>query len=79
MNLVITKLKVVAVGDSLGIILPEDILKRLKVEVGDTLWLTEVPNGVDISRWGPEDSKAIDAGRRMMSRHSEVLKKLADS
>jgi putative addiction module antidote len=73
-----TKLEIVDVGGSLGIVLPEDVLKHLKVEVGDTLWLSGVADGVGISRLNSEDSEAIDAGRRTMSRHSEVLKKLAD-
>ena len=39
------ELKIVSVGDSLGIILPEEILQRLGVESGDTLSISEVPGG----------------------------------
>ena len=34
------ELEVVSVGDSLGISLPEDVLQRLGVEIGDTLSIT---------------------------------------
>jgi antitoxin component of MazEF toxin-antitoxin module len=36
------ELEVICVGDSLGIILPEDVLQHLGVEIGDTLSITEV-------------------------------------
>ena len=74
-----TKMEIVDVGDSLGIELPEDVLKQLKVKVGGTLWLTKIPDGIRVSCGNSEDSKAMKAGRRIMAKHGEVLKKLADS
>ena len=39
-------LKVIEIGDSEGIILPDEILARLQVKEGDTLCLSDLPNGI---------------------------------
>ena len=43
------KLKVTTVGSSSGIVLPKEILTRLKVVKGDSLFLTESPEGFRIT------------------------------
>ncbi len=63
----------------LGIELPESVLGHLNVGVGDVLWVTTGPDGIKLSRMKPEDIRTIKAGRRVMRKHREVLKKLADS
>ena len=40
-----TKLKIRAVGGSLGVILPKPVLQRLNVSEGDEIFLTEAPGG----------------------------------
>ena len=73
------ELEVICVGDSLGIILPEDVLQRLGVEIGDTLSITEVYGGIHLSRSALEDSEFMKAARRVMRENREVLKRLANS
>ena len=41
-----TAIKVIAIGNSSGIILPKETLARLNVQKGDTLYLTEGPQGI---------------------------------
>jgi putative addiction module antidote len=38
-----TTVKITTIGNSVGIVLPKEILARLHVEKGDTLYITESP------------------------------------
>jgi len=38
-------LKLTRIGNSMGVILPNEVLARLKLEKGDTLFMTEAANG----------------------------------
>lgn len=40
-----TQLKVRPIGNSLGVVLPKEILARLNLKSGDHLHLTEAPDG----------------------------------
>lgn len=70
--------KVIAVGDSLGVILPEEILARLKVEVGDTVYLSETPSGLQLSPCDEEFAAKIKAAESIMRRDRDAFKKLAE-
>ncbi len=48
------KLKITTVGSSAGVILPKEVLARLKVEKGDQLTLVETANGYELSPYDPE-------------------------
>ena len=43
------KLTLRKIGNSLGITLNQEILDRLQVEQGDTIYVTETPNGIQLS------------------------------
>ena len=43
------KVKVTTVGNSTGIVLPKELLAKLKIEKGDTLYVTETPDGVQMT------------------------------
>ena len=70
--------KVISIGNSLGIILPKDVLSRLKVERGDTLYVSEVPAGLQISPHDEEFSLKMAAADRVVRRYRDALKKLAE-
>ena len=40
-----TSVKITTIGNSVGIVLPKEVLNRLHVEKGDMLYLTESPEG----------------------------------
>ena len=42
-------LKLRAIGDSVGVVLPKDLLARLRVGDGDTLQVVETPNGFQLT------------------------------
>lgn len=73
-----TTTKVIAIGNSAGIILPKEILARLKVEKGDTLYLTEGPHGVRLTAYDEEFARQMEAARGIMRENRDVLRKLAE-
>ena len=72
-----TTLKVTTVGNSVGIVLPKDVLARLRVDKGDTLYLTETPNGVELRTYDEEFAEQMAAARQVMREDREVLRELA--
>ena len=48
------KLKVTTIGSSAGIVLPKEALALLKVQKGDSVFLTESPDGVRITPYDPD-------------------------
>lgn len=71
-------IKITTIGNSAGVVLPKEILARLRVDKGDMLYLTETPNGVELSVYNPEFAKQMDAAEEIMREDRNVLKKLAE-
>jgi putative addiction module antidote len=71
------KLKVTTVGSSAGVVLPREVLARLKIEKGDTLFLTEAPDGYRITPFDPDFERQMQLARRVMRERRNVLKELA--
>jgi putative addiction module antidote len=72
-----TKLKVTTIGSSAGIILPKEVLARLKVQKGDTLYLTEAPDGVRLTPYDPAFEEQMSLARKFMRESRDVLRELA--
>jgi putative addiction module antidote len=72
-----TTAKVLTVGNSLGVVLTKDVLSRLKVDRGDTLYIHETPNGIELTPYDQEFSEEMDAARKVMGKHRDVLRRLA--
>jgi putative addiction module antidote len=72
-----TKLKVTTIGSSAGIILPREVLARLKISKGDTLFLTESPDGYRITPYHPEFEEQMSFARKFMRERRNVLRELA--
>ncbi len=73
-----TKLKLTKIGNSVGVILPKEVLSRLNVVQGDELIATDEPGGLRLSAYSPEVEKQIDVGLDVMRRYRHTLKKLAE-
>ena len=73
----ISALKLTAIGNSVGIVLPREVLAKLRVERGDSLYLTETPNGIELTPYRPDFAKQIDLAEGIMRDNRDVLKKLA--
>ena len=70
-------LKLTQIGNSVGVILPKDVLARLKVEKGDTLYLTDAANGVMLTPYDPALDDQVAAGREFMREYRDTFHQLA--
>jgi putative addiction module antidote len=70
-------LKLTQIGNSLGLILPKEVLARLKLEKGDEIYITEAPEGYRITPHNPAFEAQMTAARKIMKRRREVLRELA--
>jgi putative addiction module antidote len=73
-----TKLKIVTVGNSVGVTLPKEILERLRVDKGDYLYATETPNGIEITPYDENFANQMDVAEDVMREWRDVLRKLAE-
>lgn len=71
------KLKITSIGNSAGIILPRELLARLRLAKGDELFAIETPDGVRLSVFDPELAEQMDAAEQVMREDRDVLNKLA--
>lgn len=72
-----TALKLTQIGNSVGVILPKEVLAKLKVEKGDTLFVTEATNGVTLTPYDPGLDEQIAAGREFMREFRDTFHQLA--
>ena len=70
-------LKLTQIGNSVGVILPKEALSRLKLAKGDTLFLTETPDGYAITPYDPALEDEIAAGRAFMRDFRNMFHQLA--
>lgn len=73
-----TALKIRKVGNSLGAILPAELLIELKVKEGDSLYVVKDPaGGVRLTAYDPKLAAAMDAGDSLMRRYRNAMRELA--
>ena len=70
-------LKLTQIGNSVGVILPKEVLARLKLGKGDTLYLTDAANGVMLTPYSAEFETQMTAARSVMKKRRNVLRELA--
>ena len=71
------QLKLTQIGNSVGVILPKDLLTRLRLEKGDTVFITETPEGCAITPYDPKIAEQLDAGREFMREFRDTFHTLA--
>ena len=71
------KLKVTTVGSSAGIVLPKEVLTKLKVVKGDSIFLIESPDGFRITPYDPEFEEEMALARQVMRKRRNLLRELA--
>jgi len=70
-------LKLVKIGNSTGVILPKELLARLRVELGDTVYATESPDGVRLTASNPDFATKMAAAEAIMREDRDILRVLA--
>jgi len=70
-------LKIRKLGNSMGVVIPKEVLTRLNVEMGDTIFLTESPDGFHLTAYDEEFEKQMKIARRIMKEDRDILRALA--
>ncbi len=70
-------LKLTQIGNSIGVILPKEVLARLKLEKGDMVFITETPEGLCVTPFNPEVAEQVKAGRAFMREYRDTFHELA--
>lgn len=71
------KLKVTAIGNSAGVVLPRELLNRLRVEKGDELYAVETEDGVRLTQYDPDFAAQMEVAEKVMRKRRAMLHKLA--
>ncbi|ALJ28950.1 MULTISPECIES: AbrB/MazE/SpoVT family DNA-binding domain-containing protein [Gammaproteobacteria] len=71
------KLKITSIGNSSGIILPKELLARLRLEKGDELHALETPDGIRLTVFDPELAAQMEVAEAVMRKRRTLLHKLA--
>lgn len=72
-----TALKLTAIGNSVGVILPRETLAHLGLGKGDTLYVSEQPDGLMLTTRDPEFEAQMEVAREIMKKRRAVLRELA--
>lgn len=70
--------KLTTIGNSTGIILPKELLEKLRVGKGDVLHVLETPGGIELVAFDPEFARQMDVAEGIMRKRRTLLKKLAE-
>ena len=70
-------LKLTQIGNSVGVILPKEVLGKLKLEKGDSVFITETPDGYAITPYNPAVEEQLQAGRDFMREYRDTFHQLA--
>lgn len=72
------KFKVTTVGASAGFILPKEAMARLGVKKGDTVYLTEAPDGgYRLTPYNPDFERQMTLAEEIMHEDRDILRRLA--
>ena len=70
-------LKLTQIGNSIGVILPKEVLARLKLSKGDLLHLTDTPDGLALTPYDPSFDDQLEIGREFMREYRDTFRALA--
>jgi len=70
-------LKLTQIGNSVGVILPREMLAKLGMAKGDTIYAVDQPDGVRLTVADPDFAAQMEVARRVMKERRAVLRELA--
>lgn len=76
-GLTMTRIKVRSVGNSLGVVLPKEMIARLRVVKGDMLYVQETVDGIRLTPYDPEFQKQLETAETVMREDRDALRALS--
>ena len=70
-------LKLTTIGNSTGVVLPKDLLAKLRAKKGDSLYAVETPDGIELTPYNPEFATQMELAEGIMRKDRDILRKLA--
>ncbi|WP_127077126.1 transcriptional regulator [Rhodomicrobium lacus] len=70
-------LKITTVGASSGFILPKEAIARMKLKKGDSVYLTEAPDGYRLTPYDPDFERQMKIAEAVMHDDREILRALS--
>ena len=71
------QLKIKKIGNSAGVILPKELLGRLRVGQGDTIYASEAPDGIRLTASDPDFAEKMALAEKIMREDRDILRELA--
>jgi putative addiction module antidote len=71
------KLTLISIDGSTGVVLPGEVLVRLKASAGDIICLIDEPDGYLLTAFESEHEAQLRAARRIMQKRRAALRRLA--
>jgi putative addiction module antidote len=72
-------LSIKKIGNSVGFILPKELLARLKLKEGDKFHVVEqTERGIKLSPYDPKHAEAMEIARRSFRKYADTYKALAE-
>jgi putative addiction module antidote len=71
------KLKITTIGNSAGVILPKELLARLRLGKGDELYALETSDGIRLTVYDPTLAEQMEVAEQVMRERRALLNKLA--
>lgn len=75
--MIMIELKTRTIGNSTGVTFPKEVADRLKIKSGDTVYLTESPDGYRLTPYHPEFARQMEVAESVMRRYKDALRELA--
>ena len=76
-SIAMTKLKIRNVGNSLGVVLPKELIARLRVSKGDQLFVQETVDGLRLTAYDPEFERQMEIAKMVMQEDRDALRALS--
>jgi putative addiction module antidote len=70
-------IKITKIGNSAGVVLSKELLAKLRAGVGDTLYVTEAPDGIRITAANPDFATKMALAEQIMREDRDILRVLA--
>ncbi len=72
-----TTIKIRSIGNSLGVVLPKELIARLRVSKGDKLFVQETVDGLRLTAYDPEFQQQMEIAKMVMHEDRDALRALS--